>query len=292
MSGGCQLEERSDGRKEEVHEVSDAGERSDSKAGVQPLDDEMLAAFVDGTLEGEERERMLEAIDRDPDTYRVFLETSAFVEELSSEVERDDARGRVVSGERKAARRRRWGTALTLAASVLLLVVTVPIGSQPPDAGTLASRLELGERTGVAELLVAAPRLGFQTTLTPTERSLRLGALVVDLEVARRVGDGVAVRRAGTGLRELTADLDLDEADLGLLLAAERGESPTSDALESLESKLRVRSDHRAFDAGRVLEAVRLAEALGDEDYARARAIRRALRRAEGAGFGADDLRP
>jgi hypothetical protein len=259
-----------------------------SSQGATPtVDDDTLAAFVEGVLDGEERARVIEAIARDPDTYRVFAESAAFVAEERAK----PAGGRPTSGDDPAsaggARRAWWRTrrgaaGLALAAAVVLLVISLPLGSGALDAGALVERMALAPGDRVAGLVEESQALGFQAALSPTERALRLGALVVDLEVARRQGDEAGLRRAGTNLLELASPLGLSAGAHELLERAENGAMPDANGLARLERELRGLVGRSAFDAGRTLEAARIAEALGDRDFVEQPAVRRALRRAEG----------
>ncbi|HVS13871.1 MAG TPA: hypothetical protein VMV46_08105 [Thermoanaerobaculia bacterium] len=252
------------------------------------LDDETLAALVDGELEGEERARALEAVARDPDAWRVLVETAAFVAEHSAAESRRESAGVVdratrAHDVRRGRSLRGWtASGVGLVAAALLLMVIAPIVAPPPGAAVLAERMDLAAGSRVAELVPRSQSLGFRSALSPEDRAARLGALVVDLELARRLGDGAALRAAASGLRELASGLGLGAAHDQLLADAERGGLPAEEALGELENALRRQVPRRAFDAGRTLEAVRLATALGNDDFAELRAIRRQLRRAEG----------
>lgn len=254
------------------------------KAGRRPneaelrIDDETLAAFLDGGLEGEERQRVLEAIADDPEIARLVAEAAAFVAAERAE--------NASAASPRPSRTRSLGSrslaVAAVAAAVLVLLVTVPLGSPVPDAAALADRMALGPGADLGGLLRRSDALGFGSGIESERRAVLLGALIVDLEIARRLEDGAGLRVAASQLLELSADLDLEERRRALLAEAERGRPPDDAALGGLEGALRRRVPRRAFDAGRVLEAARLASALGDTAFAERWTVRRQLRRAEG----------
>lgn len=216
------------------------------------IDPEMLAALLDGRLEGARREEALAALASDEAAYEAYVDAVAVTLELKAAEEAAirPIRTAVPSWRRPGAQR--FLIAAGLAA--LLILPWAVYRAQAPDPSHLWMVEALnGYRTGVPEGWDPAPwgaRRSVDGSLTPEARAVRVGAALVDLELAARAGDSERVRtiagevarlldalpaagpaagiyrtiadRSGSGYQELAPLLDRGRGSAFLLLEEER----------------------------------------------------------------------
>lgn len=249
------------------------------------VDDETLAAFIDGTLPPAERERVLHVLASDPEAYADFLESSRILAEL----EAGAASGTVSAdhGSRLAPEvapangglPRRWPRVLSIAAPFLAAagiagILLFPGRSAAPDTIALMQGVTLARATGDGSVSRTLGEgwdqpgwsvvRGAESNASPGTAA-RIGARVAQLEYAAGARDSVAYRQV-----QLT---------IGALLAAVEGTGPIVAGLAQLAisdstgrarlaSQLRaVTGETSAFDIGAWLETARLAAMSGHDDY-------------------------
>lgn len=196
-----------------------------------------LAAFVDGRLAGDRRQRMVEHLAACAECRDLFAETARVVAEedfvLAAGEHRIDRR--VLSGPW----RRRVVVAAALAASLTLLLlspwvldlVVAPRNSLDAVIAELVPVKAVPERRLAAALAETwlghqfpRPRsLGAVSALRPEERSFQLGVRVLELEIALRSGHGELAQRLTYRLETLLAEEDVPDEQVLYLYVSERG---------------------------------------------------------------------
>jgi hypothetical protein len=246
---------------------------------------EVLAAFLDGRLSGEERRRVVEHLDACEDCYAVFSEAVRFQGE-------EEPRGRVVRSERFGTRR--WVWTSVAAAAVLLVLVAVPLLRMSPQRPVVATLPGGGEAASASEALAAriepqeggfpadaAPwpgwgderGLGFAgAALPPTRASFRAGVRLVDLRMAIRGENPRAARAALDGLERTleaagAAAAVRDELTAASEAAAAADFAALAEAANEIEDRAARLLDPHLLSFGAWVEAGRLAATLGDAAY-------------------------
>ncbi len=249
---------------------------------------EDLAAFVDGRLSGERKERVEERLLRDEDYYEVFLATVGFREEQDREQQgREEERG--PAAPVAISRWRSWHVAAPLAAAAVLAIA---VGVLRP-AGDLAAALDapaIVARETWADTGWSVTRSGGPgpSGLEPEELAFRLGARTIDLRVALAGDDRQAAERFAAQAAGWSGDPDqfhlfhlvpgyqhlgeriADGETEALLDLARQAEELLAESLEGAEAQ--------RFALGRWAEAGRLAALSGD-----AGALDQVLRRDPGS---------
>lgn len=223
------------------------------------LSPEILASFIDGTLDRSERERVMALLANSPDDYEALLETAALADEMGTQPVRP------ILGAR------RWKYVIpALAAGILLAVFLPGRGTAPEVVTRLASAVSLDHASGRTLETRLGPTWdqpgwsvtrGIEVSLPESAVAFRLGARGVLYEVAARLSD----RAAAT----------LVSAELQGLLRSVRGGAPVA-ALYSLEllddpearaergAALERVAEHRAsFRLGAATELLRLSMGTG-----------------------------
>jgi hypothetical protein len=247
-----------------------------------------LAALLDDRLDADAHADILSRLATDDEALAAYAEAAAVTRALEEE---DAAAG--VTPLRPAARRvptfpgaRRWGAVAAVAAAVAL----APLAwnrMQPPglqESGELAERLAT---TGTALPTGWDPSPWGSTRsasdpMTPRARAIRIGARLVELELALRGQDPAAARTA---------------AQVAILLGELPGSGPAVSIFRDiqaragapwaeLEPQMKQGSEAAAVMAGEEdvrlgawLQAARIAAARKDVDFFRTRATEAALRR-------------
>lgn len=155
---------------------------------------EVLGAFIDGRLSGEERRRVVVHLDSCADCYEVFSETVRFQGE-------EEPRGRVISSSRFGSRRWHWPAVAAVAmilVAVGISVVLLPMWLAETNAEALVATIRMPDD---AELLLSRPptddRLGLEgfgpSRPSAETASFQAGVTLVQEAAAARLG----VSRAG-----------------------------------------------------------------------------------------------
>ena len=184
---------------------------------LQDSDFEELAAFIDGRLSGERKARMEQRLLFDEDLYEVFLETVRFREQdggAASVTPHPRAFAATDAADKRPRFRRWWGPAAALAAAaVVAFVVVLPRGER--SAADWASLLPPGSPAatygeGWDDAPWSRTRSEADCQRYGEERcAFRLGAEVLELEVALRAGDAGAAARQATRISDWASGLEL-----------------------------------------------------------------------------------
>lgn len=154
-----------------------------TKRNLAPSDAELIAAFIDKKLSGEERQAFMERLDKEEALYEVFVETVRF---------RDQESGRGAEVVEHLAGRRRWFVPAAAAALLALAVTPLLIRnlSSKSYAEALVADGRLDEHLGEGWYEQGWSEMrGVQPGRDEVETAFRLGVRVVDLEVALRTGN-------------------------------------------------------------------------------------------------------
>lgn len=174
---------------------------------------EAIAAFLDGRLGGEERERVVAHLADCGDCYGLFVDAARLVREEESAGDSAtgdggdgattaavDLAGRLLRPARSRWRRRALGGAVLAAAAVLMLLVAVPVAryfgssAQPPTVAEVSAHLA----PSAAAPLVASSweahdwpaARGPEVMPTDEEvRAFQVGVRVVEMDLALAAGD-------------------------------------------------------------------------------------------------------
>ncbi len=258
------------------------------------LEHEVLAAFIDRRLVGDEREDVIEHLADCDDCYELFTETLRF--QISEEKKETGGRFETDSAGRRGLSAAGWWR---LAAAITLMAVGLfsfqSLRRPKFEVASLVDRLE--RRASVPELasnlfdgvgwtVMRGGRDYYQfLDFRPANRAFRLGVRTVDLEVALRAGDRerttvyLAELEGMSGRIDLAGELvsyqyglireELETASRDDLLAA--AGNAAEDAEQVADADL---EDLRYFAFGKWVEAGRLAAAQGDERFFRRRGFR------------------
>ena len=271
------------------------------------VDPERIAALLDGRLDEREREQLMAQLAHSEDAFETFVDASATVREVKLPGEQVSPgseahvsyRLRLPQGRRGLAGpgRRVWIMAGTLAAALALLWVGLRAGlfspSRPPDPARVVALL--GERPGSlapgwsdAGWPVAR---GASEPLTLRARSARIGARLVDLEVALRSGDSAAPALAQE-VASLVAPLPASGPTAAVLRELSRRAREPFRRLEPLLRDARTSAQQLAdadwTDVGALVEGARLAGRERNGGYFGSRTRRALDRAADHAGVPAD----
>lgn len=203
----------------------------------EPLDPEVLAALLEGTLPADERDEVLERLAQSPDDYEAFVEAASVLRDLE-----EDAGAAPVAPPpppaaptpvREIRPARRWfhGPRLWLPLAAILAGVLVVQRVVLDDGGARAP-VELLERdplvrsSGSGSLALAlgpewdqpgwSVRRGGGQSLADARRDFRIGVRLADLDAALDAGDAQAVQRVAP---ELTGMVEQAGPGVGFLAA-------------------------------------------------------------------------
>jgi hypothetical protein len=287
------------------------------------IDDERLAALLDGRLDGREREELLARLAgaaEDDDDYLVFADAAAVLREreeaagvtplpipvraeesaspsagpeVAAAPHEDSRDGKPASDTAKVVplrpRRRfpvaAWGALAAVLAGVALIPVLRARAGDPYDPARLASRLEtsvpaLPAGWARAERPWGAKRGGSPDRLTEEGRSARLGALLVDLEVAVRARDTASTAAIAGTVKALLEGFSTGyvvQTYDSIARAPDRPREQLEPLLKDGRQDVAEIFDPVYFRAGAWTEAGLLAAAKRDADFFRRRDSRREL---------------
>lgn len=275
------------------------------------LDDETLAAFLDGTLTADERTRVVLALDADPEAYAEFLEAARISVVASGVATEAGTSGPPLVGDRpeplRVERPKRSGWSRSIRAAVPLLaaaaiagVIFWPRERTSPDTIALMQGTRLAAVQGDGSVSTALGDAWDQPgwsvvrgsdvgSATPGT-SARIGARVAQLEYAAGASDSVAYRRVQGSIAELLSAVE-GAGPIAVRLPQLQLQDATGRA--TLARQLReVTGEPTAFEVGAWLETARLAALSGRSDFlttdgpaiATLRTLTNALDRAPPAG--------
>jgi hypothetical protein len=258
-----------------------------------PVDAERLAAMMDGRTDERGRDEALASLAASGDTLAGYSDALAVTAELEAEDARRAQTAGAAAPPRPPSVRARWRRpmrVLALAAGVAALAAAPWLwsrasGSGPRDPAQLAVLVQADGLPRGWEGRAWSPTRDAADPLTPGARASRLGARLVDLELAARAGDASAGPIAAEVL-VLLQGLPASGPAQAVYRDVQRraGEPPgTLDPLleRGSEAVARLAGTERV-EAGAWAEAARLAAARQDARFFRARASRAALERIAG----------
>lgn len=236
-----------------------------------------LAAFLEGNLAGEERDRVVRHLNRCPDCFERYIGTAKLLDAIEDEEATAPLAPTVVS----LPRRPRWQAWLLPLAAAILAVVGISrfwkassgrLPSPGPELSQVFPALPEARRAAFDEKIRRIVR-GHQDNAPegPTFRrqAFRLGARWVDLDPALRSQSTTLAERALRDLREVLPGSiergDLPQQPCGRLLASQDPEPTEIDACRKVIEK--VFGDWSEFALGRWTEATFLAMAADSDRY-------------------------
>ena len=216
------------------------------------LSPETLAAFVDGTLDASEREKVLETLANSPDDYDALLDTVAVVDEMQRPPFRP--------GLKPA----RWRYVVPALAAAIILALILPGRRAPTDLVTrLASSAPLDNASTLEGHLGPlwdqpgwSVTRGNEISLSGSAVAFRLGARGVLYEAAARLSDRAAAAVVSAELRDLLRPLR-GGAPVAALYAPELLDDTDSRA-ERGPALERVAGHQASFRLGAAMELLRL----------------------------------
>jgi hypothetical protein len=251
------------------------------------LDDETLAAFLDGTLPAADRASVVHTLANNPQAYEEFLDAAAI-----AALVRESSDIRVVHARRP----RRWQRTVMLAGPVLvaagIAAIFVARDSRAGDTIDLMQRAQLASVSGAGSVDASlggdwdqpnwSVVRGAESSIASAGTAARVGARLAQLEYAASASDSVAWQRVAATLADLVTSIEGSGPASQQLRS---GAMLDNDQRATLARQLRkLSSSPSAFDLGAWLETARLATASGRLDYFRAGGDARAsLRRVTAA---------
>jgi len=235
-----------------------------------------LAAFLEGNLTGEERDRMVRHLNRCPDCFERYTGTARLLDTIEEEAVLSSP-AEVVSLPRRS-RRQAW--LLPLAAAILAFVGVAQLwnalsGGLPspgPELSQVFPALPEARRAAfdkeIHRIVRGQPGNG-SGDMTFQQQAFQLGARWVDLDPALRSQSTALTERALRNLREILPvsieRKDLPEQPCSRLLAPQAPEPKEIDACRKVIES--VFGDRPEFALGHWTEATRLALAAGTDRY-------------------------
>ena len=227
-----------------------------SESSISP---ETLAAFLDGTLSSEDRERVLATLARSDEAYGDFVEAVAIAKAL------DAAEQPAVRPSRTPSR---WRRTLLMAipavsgAGVLFLVTNRwPAGDVDGMTRVVRSPLAGAGATSAASTVWSDSR-GAAAELRPSARLFRMGVRLAELEAAYSSGDAAAIDSAFAALQDAASGTTDGRLEVLALQTGNRTARPAN--RNALAARLRGAEPdtwHGWFDMGAWCASARLAAA-------------------------------
>jgi hypothetical protein len=233
---------------------------------VERVNPELLAAFLDGKLSGDERARVVATLADSEEDYEALLNAAAIAQHLDPAPQVVRRRARFVPTGRA-----RYVLAVVGSAAVLLLAVLpfvrrgagnrpvdflrATAASSPRGPGSMASTFGSGWETP-SWTAVRGPA----DVLSSRARAFRLGARVAQLELSFELRDSAAVSSAALPLAQLAGELEAGTpvSSMVLHLAGTPGLTTVDQRRALFESARAIAHDTAWFDVGVWAEGSRL----------------------------------
>jgi hypothetical protein len=234
------------------------------------IDEETLAAFLDGNLPPAERASVLREIANNPESYSEFLDAASVAAAANADI---------ATGAERTPRRWRRSTVFAgtlLAAAGIAAVIFVP-RNRTIDTVDLMQRAQLASATGAGSVNTSLGSdwdrpgwsvvRGSEVSAVSAGTAARVGARVAQLEYAAAASDSLAWQRIAATLADLVTSIEgaspvAQQLRAGRMLGGEQ-RATVARQLRDLSGAA------SAFDVGVWLETARLAAASGRSDYFR-----------------------
>ena len=255
-----------------------------TNSGLDPQDQELIAAFIDRRMLAEDRQAFMRRLNEEEALYEVFVETVRF---------RDQEVGRPATVIEHPASRPQWGRLAAVAALIVVGVVTPVVLSNLPATRYARELVSDGTLSAVLtdEWLTKQWRVtrGASPGTDEFDTAVRLGVRHVDLEVALHLGRRDDAESLAAQIQNLLGVILM--SDPFQIAYDEVGELVGSPP-EALERVKAIEADLGgflgevgvAFDLGQWAEAGVLAARSGNTDLLGSRGFSRSLR-----GFQKED---
>jgi hypothetical protein len=254
--------------------------------------DEEIAAYIDGNLDGPERERVTGHLASCEDCYAVYSETARFLTDSSPVIPEEDAMfdDKVVSFPSRTKFVARWGS---LAALLLLGIgggASFYLLKPPPALPTGDLTASLPQPQGGSQWLWLGPTYRNAPINEPAEDTtgetpLRLGVQLVNLQMNLRAGrvqesQDVVARVLGLLNTQFSTE-DLRKGYTAITIDLANGRTPAQVLPRASRLALETREavDATSFDLGQWVEAGRLAATSRNPSFFRRTETRRFLQR-------------
>lgn len=257
---------------------------TDSKIDPAGITPERLAALLDGRLDERERAEVLRALDADPELRAAYADAAAIEGELAAAGASAGA-GADVRAFRHEAAPGRWrsGRVMLLAAG-LAGVAFLPWAVARSRGGAvepyaLVRQLDVERRVGLPAEPWAVTR-GSGVVMSERGRAVRLGARLVDLELAIAAGDS-GMRAAAASVEQLAmSEPPLTGAPVDFYRQVAAGDADAARDRGARREGWEALSELAGADAARLgawLEAARVAAVQRDDEFFRSPATTRLL---------------
>ncbi len=229
------------------------------------IDEETLAAFLDGTLPNEERSNVLRQVAQSPEAYEEFLDAARIADTLRETTPS-------VAPRRTRTRWRRLGLGLPLlAAASIAGVILWPSTREASNVIALAQNLPSAKVVGSVEGTLGAgwdvpgwSVLRGNSTSQSAGSAARIGASYAMWVFARNANDSTAARALSERLASLLSSIS--GAGPSMRALAGGGREPQQQQVIGLALRA-IAGDTATFDVGAWLSTTRIALQLGDNGY-------------------------
>jgi hypothetical protein len=226
----------------------------------QQIDPERLAALLDGRLSPAEADAVRKQLaTADDDTLAAYADAIA----VSAELADTSDRGVVIPIE-KARRKRQWATAAVAAAAAVITIFLYGPARRAPGYPPAQYASAISSSANLREPVWSVTRGATGGTVEPA-RSVRVGALLTDLELDAKRGDTSKVHA-----RELAALLGNEGSGpvrLSLQGMAEQKSAITAQQVHLIGRQVLNLVDRPRANAGAYLEAARIAALSEDNKF-------------------------
>ena len=238
-----------------------------------------LAALLDGRLSEQERVDLLRRLAVSPADLAVLAQATAILREVEDQPQSQPAQpSRVLETAPAMSRWTHKRRAMSVAAAIVVVAAGAWFVSRDTNSDTLGPAHYLASLERPADPLPrgwegqpwSRTRGDADDALSPRARGVRLGALLVELQVAVTTTDPASMGIAQT-IARLVGAMPAGGAisDQYMKIAGRASEPPTSlqPVLDQAASAVRVAAGEQAVDLGSWLQTARLAAARRDSPY-------------------------
>ena len=237
------------------------------------FDPEILAAFLDGKLVGEERDRVLRLLAESDQWFEVMVDAS----EVSAELARSAPTAHESPWRRRVrlrlANRSVWGRQAVFGGALIAAgLATVMILSQRNRAVNAADdsyQLVIDQRLRQGRAAEWGTARGNADALRPRVRAFRVGVQFADLELAARMSDSASLQSLSASIADLAEVVPTGSTTASRVrYLARPGGAPVSDKeRQDVASELRSLVGEAWFDVGAWSETARRAAHAGQLQF-------------------------